>query len=77
MKTKYYNEYSYEELKKAVMANSATQTDIDTLGEWFAHFGEQFWNGFYYDAGDFKVVPVYKELENDDCELVRYEVGNL
>lgn len=65
--------YDYAELKKAVEAQP-TQENINALGEWFADYGMDYWNGEYYDAGSFRVYPVFEEIEEDEFELKGYEI---
>ena len=43
------------------------------MGEWFDHYGNDYWNGEYYDADDLRIYPVYKEVEEDEYELIGYE----
>lgn len=67
--------YDYEELKAAVMANQNDDAAVNALGEWFSLYGEDYWNGEYYDADDFRVYPVYRETEIEgEYELMGYEV---
>ena len=73
MKTYTFNYYDYKKLKAAAMTATATQIDIDTLGEWFAAFGRNFWNGEYYDADDFKIIPVYKQTGEDVFEIEHWK----
>ena len=74
MKTNQYNRYSYSELLTAATGPNATQSDIDTLGSWFADFGTQYWNGECYEAGAYNVFPIFEEVEEDQYEVVRYEL---
>lgn len=37
--------YNYAELLAKATAPDATQADINTLGEWFNHFGRDYWDG--------------------------------
>ena len=67
------NYYSYQELKAAVVAHPTTE-NINELGEWFNRYGNDYWNGEYYDADEFRVYPVYEEVEEDEWELKGYEV---
>ena len=64
--------YDYKDLKAAVDANPS-QENINALGEWFSNWGNDFWNGEYYDADDLRIFPVYKEVEEDEFELIGYE----
>ena len=61
------------ELKAAVIAN-ASEENVNALGEWFDHYGSDYWNGEYYDADDLRIYPVYKEVEEDEYEIIGYEV---
>lgn len=70
------NYYSYQELKAAVMANPAAE-NVNALGEWFSNYGNDYWNGEYYDADDFAVWPMYKEVEEDEFEFTGYEIRSL
>ena len=67
------NYYSYEELKAAVIAD-ASGANVNALGEWFSNYGNDYWNGEYFDADDFRIYPVYNEIEKDEFELVGYEI---
>lgn len=73
--TKYYNRYSYQELRAALDAQNVKQIDIDTLGEWFDRYGDRFWNGECYDADGIEIIPVYEwDDELDQGEIIRYEI---
>ena len=67
------NYYSYEELKAAVIAD-ASESNVNALGEWFSSYGSDYWNGEYYDADDFRVFPVLQEVDEDEFEIVGYEL---
>ena len=67
------NYYSYEELKAAVIAD-ASGANVNALGEWFSNYGNDYWNGEYYDADDFRLYPVYTEVDEDGFELTGYEI---
>lgn len=67
------NYYSYEELKAAVIAD-ASGANVNALGEWFSNYGNDYWNGEYYDADDFRLYPVYTEVGEDEFELTGYEI---
>lgn len=67
------NRYSYSELLEAVKANE-TPDNVNALGEWFEQYGDQFWNGEYYDADGLRLFPVYVEADEDQFEIVGYEV---
>lgn len=64
--------YDYDDLKKAYEANP-TQENLNALGEWFEENGQTYWNGEYFDADSIRIYPVYKEISEDEFELVGYE----
>lgn len=66
------NYYSYKDLKTAYDTNPS-QENINTLGEWFQQYGDSCWNGEYYDADNIRIYPVYKEIAEDEFELIGYE----
>lgn len=70
------NYYSYQELKDAVIANP-TAENVNKLGEWFSTYGNDYWNGEYYDADEFAVWPMYEEVEEDEFEITGYEIRSL
>lgn len=65
--------YDYNRLKAAVEGNP-TQANIDALGEWFSNWGIDYFNGEYYDAENFRIYPVFEEVEEDEFELKGYEI---
>ena len=67
------NYYAYEDLKAAVIAD-ASEENVNALGEWFSSYGNDYWNGEYYDADDFRLYPVYTEVNEDELELTDYEI---
>ena len=67
------NYYAYEDLKAAVIAD-ASEANVNALGEWFSSYGSGYWNGEYYDADDFRLYPVYTEVNEDELELTGYEI---
>lgn len=67
------NYYAYEDLKAAVIADSSEE-NVNALGEWFSNYGNDYWNGEYYDADDFRLCPVYTEVNEDEFELTGYEI---
>ena len=74
MQTNTYHAYSYKDFLEAATAPTATQVDIDTLGEWLSEY-DPYWNGEYYDADGLRVYPVYEwDDGGDTCEIVRYEL---
>lgn len=68
-------EYDYATLRAAALSQSATQEDIDALGEWFSRFGSVYWNGEYYDADGVPVRPIYQKTAEDEYGIVGYEIG--
>lgn len=67
--------YDYQELTAAAMADNAPQGAIDALGEWFDRHGTMYWNGECYtvdDKNNISLYPVYRELGEDEFELVGY-----
>lgn len=40
----------------------------------FEQYGDQFWNGEYYDADGLRLFPVYVEVDEDQFEITGYEV---
>ena len=57
--------YDYPELRAKAVQTRA-QADIDALGEWFANYGSDFWNGEYYDAEDGLRLRRVEEPESFD-----------
>ena len=69
------NKYQYDELRAAAINPSAAQEDINALGEWFDAYGANFWNGEYYDADGYKVVPVVEwDDETETGKTIGYEI---
>lgn len=66
------NEYSYQELREKAL--SGNQDDVNELGYWFSRYGERYWNGEFYDADGFEVVPQYQLIGEDEFEIVGYEL---
>lgn len=69
------NEYQYEELAAAATKSNATQEEINALGEWFQIYGMCYWNGSSWivdEKNDIRLAPVYKEVEEDEFELIGY-----
>lgn len=66
----------YERLREAALADAAEQEDINALGKWFEDYGNDSWNGEYFDADDgVRVFHVYGEPdEYGDCQLKGYEI---
>lgn len=66
------NYYSYQELREKAL--SGNQDDVNALGYWFNSYGSDYWNGEYYDADGFQVVPQYQQIGEDEFEIVGYEI---
>lgn len=67
--------YDYPELAAAALADNAPQGAIDALGDWFERHGTMCWTGECYNVDDKKNIslyPVYRELGEDEYELVGY-----
>lgn len=64
--------YDYSDLKKAYDANPS-QENLNALGEWFWQHGSDYWNGEYYDADNIRIYPIYKEIADDQFDIVGYE----
>lgn len=67
--------YDYQELAAAALADYAPQSAIDALGNWFERYGTMYWNGECYtvdDKNSISLYPVYRELGEDEFELVGY-----
>lgn len=66
--------FDYHELRAATIAPNATQDDINRLGEWFNRYGEESWNGEYYDADGYRLFPVVEWDEENECgNIIGYE----
>ena len=72
-KGKNMNRYSYSDLLEAVKKNE-TAENVNALGEWFEQYGDQFWNGEYYDADGLRLFPVYVAISEEQFEITGYEV---
>lgn len=71
----YINYYNYKELREKALSADATQEDINSLGEWFEQYGDEYWNGEYYNADDgVRVYPIVKEVDEDEYEITGYEI---
>lgn len=69
------NEYSYQELEAAAVKFAATQEEISALGEWFALYGDKYWNGECWtvdEKKDLHLYPVYRTNDEDELEIVGY-----
>lgn len=66
------NYYSYKNLKTAYDTNPS-QENVNALGEWFQQYGDSYWNGEYYDADNTRIYPIYKEISDDQFDIVGYE----
>jgi len=75
METKYYNRYSYAELRARLDAPDCKQIDVDTIGAWMADYGTQYWNGLGYDADGVSIQPVIEyDTDTEQGEIVGYEI---
>lgn len=67
--------YDYEELKNKALNPEANKQDIDQLGEWFEQYGNNFWNGEYYEIDScHRLYPVYEEVTDDEFEFAGYTI---
>lgn len=75
-----YKEYYefYKNLEKNVLKPTASQEDINALGEWLAQYGDMFYNGEYYSADEgVRLYPVYREEKINDqvsYEFIKWEI---
>ena len=71
------NRYSYQELSKKALSDSATQEDVNNLGQWFDLYGMDFWNGkcFSIDS-EHDLYPIYAPADNDQYDIIGYEIRN-
>jgi hypothetical protein len=65
--------YDYQELREKLNGKH-TQDDVNALGEWLSQYGDDSWNGEYYDADGLKIFPVYNQISEDEFDLVGYEI---
>lgn len=66
--------YNYEELKNKALKTNKIE-DINELGEWFENFGNEFWNGEFYEIdNNNRLYPIYKEIEEDEFIITGYEI---
>lgn len=73
---RFVGKYEYESLRDAALAGGATQEDIDALGEWLYRYNMSEWNGECWDiGGGRRVFPVYRQIDEDDFELVGYRIS--
>ncbi len=67
--------YDYNELKNNALNPNATQDDINALGEWFEQYGDEFWNGEYFEIdSEHRLYPQYREIDEDEFEICGYEI---
>ena len=67
--------YSYEELKAKALAPDAEQHDIDNLGDWFVLYGDNYWNGEYFEIDSYnRLYPIYEEDEDGELVMLGFEI---
>lgn len=70
------NRYDYEELLgKALATNNAD--DINKLGEWCCIYGEDCWNGEYYDVslpGETTGYRMLSPVYDNGANIIGYEL---
>lgn len=66
-------QYDYKELFEKAVSKEATQDDIKKLYDWFQQYGQQYWNGEYFETEkNLRLYPIYKKV-NDDFILIGYK----
>ena len=69
------NRYDYDELKNKALGVDATEEDVNKLGEWFEQYGDEFWNGEYYEVdSDNRLYPQHREVDEDEFEVCGYVI---
>lgn len=69
------NEYNYKELESAALKFDATQEEISALGEWFALYGDEYWNGECWSVDekkDLRLYPIYRTGIDGELEITGY-----
>lgn len=66
------NYYDYQALRRSVDIDPSPQ-NINSLGDWFALYGADYWNGEYYDADGIRICPIYHESEDGQFDIIGYE----
>ena len=65
--------YEYQELKEKAL--SGDQEAINDLGQWFELYGDNYWNGEYYNVEGSRLYPVYGNEEYDeDGKLIQSDI---
>ena len=67
--------YDYTKLAAKALSESATQGDIDNLGQWFSLYGDRYWTGECFEvdgAADVNIYPVYRQSGEDIFEIDHY-----
>lgn len=71
--------YDYKELVDSVL-NDASTENVNNLAEWLERYGNRWWNGFCFDTSKdlngLNVYPVYKEIDEDEYEVVGYQLSS-
>ena len=66
--------YRYKELREAAI-NNPTKENLERLADWLFHYGDCGWNGEEYDIDDgYYLRPIYKQVDEDEWEVVDYEL---
>ena len=72
--------YNYNELINAYKSNR-TDEHLNAIGEWFEHYGTEFWNGECYECKELngRLFPIYEpSADNEDSfEIVGWELDNV
>lgn len=67
------NYYDYKELREQAI-NNPTDENLDSLGSWCEQFGDDSWNGEYFDLEDgHKLYRIEKQAE-DANEIIGYSL---
>lgn len=63
----------YKEIRGAAISDP-TPTNLERLADWLFQHGDCGWNGGEYDVDGYYLRPVYKEVDEDEWEIVGYEL---
>ena len=65
----------FDELKKNAI-ESGTLEDCELLAQWLLEFDSKHsWNGEFFTIDkDHRMYPVYKQIDEDEYEIVGYEI---
>lgn len=67
--------YTYQDVKKVAMSDTATAEDRIRLYNWFDNEDIADWNGEYFDMDDgLRLYPVYEYEYDEDGEIESVEL---